>query len=76
MESERFEIMLFLDGKLYLEEEMGYLPYKHLLQISDLAEGKHILTTVIASYDDHVGSSSIQFFISKGRCKCSRKSLR
>jgi hypothetical protein len=75
MENERFEIMLFLDGKLYLEEEMGYLPYKHLLQISDLDQGKHILTIVTASSGDHVGSSSIHFFVDKGRFKCLKKSL-
>ncbi len=73
MENERFEIMFYVDGEFYFEEENGYFPYKHKFDISELPEGEHILTVVLASSGDHAGSSSIQFFVEKRRCKCPKK---
>jgi hypothetical protein len=73
MENQRFEIMFFLDGKYYLEEEYGYSPYKHIFDLSNLTESKHALTAVLVSSEDHAGSTSIQFQYEKRRKKCCSK---
>ena len=51
----KFEIVFFLDGEFYAEEETGYSPYNWIWDTSQIKEGTYILTVNLASFKDQVG---------------------
>jgi len=56
---ERFEVCAYLDGQLIFEEEDGVLPYTFHFDPTGLGAGKNLLSFVIITSFDHVGSTSI-----------------
>jgi hypothetical protein len=63
LESERFEVMFFVDTVFLFEDEEGFTPFTYMWNTKDLAEGEHIFTVNILSYDDHCGVESRKIII-------------
>jgi len=55
---QQFEVSFYLDGVYYSEEEVGYTPYNWLWDLSNVAEGEHILTVNVSSFKDQIGIAS------------------
>jgi hypothetical protein len=60
---QRYEILMYIDDKLVMEDETGYTPYSWVLDPSHLAKGDHILTINIATLNDKVGAWSHRFSV-------------
>jgi len=58
LESERFEVMFFVDTVFIFEDEEGFTPFTYMWNTKDLSEGEHVFTVNIFSYDDHCGVES------------------
>ena len=65
LRDQRYEVVLYIDGRLYIEDETGYCPYTFTLDTQKLTEGEHILTVNIATLSDQVGSWSEKIEIIK-----------
>jgi hypothetical protein len=55
---EPFEVSFFLNGEYYAEEEVGYVPYNWVWNVSEVTEGQHILTVNLSSFKDIIGIRS------------------
>lgn len=55
---ERFEICVYIDGQLFFEEEDGVTPYTFKFDPADIGSGRHLLTVMILTSFDHIGSVS------------------
>ena len=55
---QRYEIILYVDDVMVLEDESGYTPYTWILDSSTLENGEHVLTVNIATLSDQVGTFS------------------
>ncbi|MFH1777875.1 MAG: hypothetical protein ABH952_10010 [Candidatus Omnitrophota bacterium] len=60
---QRFEIVLYVDHMLYMEEEEGYTPFTWMWDVCNLSEGEHLLTINIVSLNDQVGAQSLKFVV-------------
>jgi flagellar hook assembly protein FlgD len=63
LESERFEVMFFIDTVFLFEDEEGFTPFTYMWNTAGLPEGEHIVTVNIMSYDDHCGVVSKKVII-------------
>ena len=55
---QRYEIIMYIDDRLVLEDETGYTPYSWVLDSKNLQKGEHVLTINIATLNDKVGAWS------------------
>ena len=55
---QRYEILMYIDNRLVLEDETGYTPYSWVLDTENLEKGDHVLTINIATLNDKVGAWS------------------
>lgn len=51
----QFEICFFLDHRFHAEDETGYTPFNWVWDLSGVAEGEHLLTVNISSFQDQIG---------------------
>jgi len=51
----KFEIVFFLDGEFYAEEESGYSPYNWVWDTTQAKEGTYILTVNLSGFQDQIG---------------------
>ena len=54
----RYEVAFFVDNVFLFEEEDGFSPYTYMWDTRGLNEGEHVLTVMVQSYDDHIGTQS------------------
>lgn len=52
---QQYEITLFLDTEFYTEQEVGYVPFNWVWDLSDVAEGEHLLTVNMTGFKDQIG---------------------
>jgi hypothetical protein len=57
-QSSKFEIVFFVDGRFYAEEETGYAPYNWVWDTSQMEEGEYLLTVNVSSFTDQIGIKS------------------
>jgi hypothetical protein len=50
----QFEIVFFLDGQFYAEEEVGYSPYNWIFDTSQVKEGEYVLTVNLSGFQDQM----------------------
>jgi len=55
LQNTKFEIVFFLDGRFYTEEETGYAPYNWVWDTSQVDEGTYLLTVNLSSFKDQIG---------------------
>lgn len=60
MKSERFEVVVYVDGMFVFEEELGFLPYQWTLKPDLLTDGEHVVSIMVRGYRGHFGSASIR----------------
>ena len=53
--NQQYEITLFLDTEFYTEQEMGYVPFNWVWDLSGVSEGEHILTVNLSGFKDQIG---------------------
>lgn len=51
----KFEIVFFLNGEFYAEEESGYSPYNWVWDTTQGKEGTYILTVNLTGFQDQIG---------------------
>jgi len=51
----KFEIVFFLDGEFYAEEEVGYSPYNWVWDTTQAKEGEYVLTVNLSGFQDQIG---------------------
>jgi hypothetical protein len=59
----RFEVILFLDGKFVYEEEEGYTPFNLTWNSKGIKPGEHFLTVNVTSYLGQVGSRTVKVVV-------------
>ncbi|WP_041603587.1 FlgD immunoglobulin-like domain containing protein [Thioflavicoccus mobilis] len=57
-QSAKFEIVFYVDGRFYAEEETGYAPYNWVWDTSQMDEGSYLLTVNVSSFKDQIGIKS------------------
>ncbi len=57
---QRFEAMVYLDGRFLFEEEQGYLPFVWTLDPLKLTAGDHVVTIVAGTYGGHFATASLK----------------
>jgi hypothetical protein len=55
---QQYEIILFVDGVYFAEEERGYVPFNFPWELKGLAEGEHVLTVNLVTFNDQFGVGS------------------
>jgi len=58
LEEKQFEIVFFLNGKFYAEDEAGYTPFNWVWDLSEVEKGEHLFTVNVSSFSDQVGVAS------------------
>jgi len=58
MGNQKFELIIYVDDIRILEVEQGHVPFNYPWDISAIEPGRHILTISVASFRNHVGTSS------------------
>jgi len=61
VQSQRIEIVFFLDGVFITEIEQGFLPVRWPLRSLAAPEGEHMLTVNLRGYEGYFGCASIRF---------------
>ncbi len=56
----RFEVMVYFDSNFLFEEEQAVTPATFTLDVSSWAQGYHLLTVNVMSYDDHIGVETVK----------------
>jgi hypothetical protein len=59
VEGERFEVVYFVDGRMLMENESGFLPMTWLFDPRALPPGVHHLSVNLRSYEGHIGVQTI-----------------
>jgi len=59
----KFEIVFFVDGKFYSEEEVGYTPYNWVWDTTERPDGDYLLTVNVSSFTDQIGVRSARVSI-------------
>ncbi len=54
------EIGMFVDGRYYAEDEVGYTPYNWVWDSSDVEPGERVLTINVSSFKDQIGVKSLK----------------
>ncbi|WP_461393530.1 FlgD immunoglobulin-like domain containing protein [Deferrisoma sp.] len=62
---QQFEIVFFLDGRFYAEDEVGYTPFNWVWDLYDVPEGEHVLTVNLSSFSDQIGVKSHRIVVRK-----------
>jgi hypothetical protein len=62
---EQYEITFFIDNEYYAEQELGYVPFNWLWNLSDVKPGEHILTVNVSSYRNRIGVRSMRVKVGK-----------
>ena len=60
VQSQRFEVSLYIDQRLAHENEVSYVPYTWYLP-GDLNSGEHVLTALVLGFGNHFGVVSRKF---------------
>ena len=63
--NDRYEPILFIDGKYFVENEVGFFPMTWNLDTNLLSEGEHYLTINLRGYNGHLGSASAKIFVQR-----------
>lgn len=63
IESERSEIVFFLDNLLLYENETSYFPYTWRWEPQGFASGTHYMTAFVVSYTEHFGYTTAKFHL-------------
>jgi len=58
MSNQKFELILYVDDQRMLEVEQGHVPFTYPWDVSQIEPGRHILTVSVASFRNHVGTTS------------------
>lgn len=66
MESERSEIVFFLDNQLLYENETSYFPYTWNWSPKVLMSGVHYMTAFVVGFNEHFGFTTRKFKLSQG----------
>lgn len=53
--NQQYEITLFLDTEFYTEQEIGYIPFNWVWDLSDVPAGEHVLTVNLSGFKDQIG---------------------
>jgi len=61
--NDRYEPILFIDGKYFVENEVGFFPMTWNLDSTALTEGEHYLTINLRGYDGHFGTATAKIFV-------------
>jgi len=69
LESQRFEVVYYLNNQLLYENEISYTPYNWIWDPKTLAGGVHYMTAVVIGYSGHYGVASIKFRLAKPDAK-------
>ncbi len=65
LESQRFELVYYLNNNLVYENEVSYVPYTWIWDPKTLSGGTHYMTAVGVGFDGHFGMSTIKFQLAK-----------
>ena len=60
---EHFEMLMFIDDEYYTEEEEGYSPITWPWDTTELEDGLHLVTIMIQSFKDRIGTHSLQIWV-------------
>jgi len=63
LQQDRFEPMLYMDGKFVSELETGFFPITWRLDTSKYSEGEHFLTVNLRGYDGQFGVTTGKLYI-------------
>ncbi|HEY9200989.1 MAG TPA: FlgD immunoglobulin-like domain containing protein [Gammaproteobacteria bacterium] len=63
--NDRYEPILFVDGKYFVENEVGFFPMTWNLDTTTLTEGEHYLTINLRGYNGHMGAASARIFVKR-----------
>ena len=63
--NQQYEIIVFVDGVFYGEEERGHLPFNYPMELKDLTPGEHILTVNVITFGDQIGIGSRKIKVTK-----------
>lgn len=63
--NQQYEITLFLDTEFYTEQELGYVPFNWVWDLSDVDEGEHVLTVNMSGFKDQIGVLSKKITVMK-----------
>lgn len=63
--NDRYEPILFIDGKYFVENEVGFFPMTWNLDTTLLTEGEHYLTINLRGYNGHLGTASAKIFVQR-----------
>ncbi len=63
--NDRYEPILFIDGKYFVENEVGFFPMTWNLDTTLLTPGEHYLTINLRGYNGHLGTASARIFVQK-----------
>ncbi len=58
MNDQKFELIIFVDDKRILEVERGHVPFSYPWDVSKLTPGRHMFTVNVATFRNHVGTTS------------------
>ena len=61
--NDRYEPILFIDGKFQTENEVGFFPMTWNWDPKDLAEGEHYLTVNLRGYEGHYGAANVKVYV-------------
>ena len=65
LESQRFEVVYYLNNQLLYENEISYAPYNWIWDPKTLAGGVHYMTAVVIGYSGHYGIATVKFRLAK-----------
>lgn len=63
---EAYELTFALNGEYMAEEEVGYVPYSWIWDVSNLEPGEHVLTVNLSSFSDRIGVRSRKVIVEDG----------
>jgi hypothetical protein len=63
LQEQRFEIVVYIDGKLIGEQEQGYTPFTYLLDTTKIPNGAHVITINVAGLEDQLSARSLRVTI-------------
>lgn len=53
--NQQYEITFFVDTEFHSEQEMGYVPFNLVWNLSDITEGEHIFTVNLSGFKGQIG---------------------
>lgn len=65
LQSQQYEIILFIDTVFHIEEERGYLPFNVPIELTQLPAGEHVITANIITFGDQIGVGSRKIRVDK-----------